>query len=88
MNILDLIFHDYQSRQSEKSENDLFICLHCPIFTLFVKQQEQLLERCDRSRTQYARIKKIKTPTMAVNFRAIGRWPTQHKTKIHQNQPC
>jgi hypothetical protein len=75
MNIFDLIFHDYQSRQSEKSENDLFMFLRCPIFTLFVKQQEQLLGRCDRvlrDRTRYARVKKIKTPTMAVNFRAIG----------------
>jgi hypothetical protein len=62
MNTFDLIFHDYQSRQSEKSENDLYICLRRPIFTLFVKKQEQLLGRCDRilrNRTRYApRVKK------------------------------
>jgi hypothetical protein len=71
MNTFDLIFYDYQSRHSEKSENDLFMCLRCPVFNLFVKQQEQLLGRCDhvlRDRTRYARgthaLKNKKTPTM------------------------
>jgi hypothetical protein len=38
MNIFDLIFHDYQSRQSEKSENDLFMCLRCPVFTIYIRK--------------------------------------------------
>jgi hypothetical protein len=90
MNTFYLIFHDYQSRESEKSENHLFICLRCPVFTLFVKEPEQLRGRCDRvlrDCTGYARVKKIKASTMAVSFRAIGLWPTHHKTTIHHNQP-
>jgi hypothetical protein len=62
MDTFDLTFHDYQSRQSEKSENDFVMCLSplSRFYPIRKTARTVLLGHCDLvllGRTRYARVK-------------------------------